>query len=259
MKHHMAICLREIYGQCDFYQESYYSMNHLPAFIGRFKEREKKHQDNVWILKPIDAARSSDHVITNKLDCIVRHIETVPRLIQKYVSNPFLMNEKKIDLRFWVVVRSFSPLELYVHKYTFARVSSKEYDSNETNLNDWSRHFGIKDRDTKAYNDPLVKESIVEAFNGHKEDGFNQFENKCHQVIRDVFRAAVLYKPEIHSKNCRAVYGIDILPDENLEPHVLECTFMPDMHYILKIRPTHLSELSRCMFLGDDNEMKKLY
>lgn len=80
-------------------------------------EKEKKNEENTWILKPINGARSTDHVITNNLDCIIRHVETTPRLIQKYLHNPFLIDNKKIDTRMWVVVRSFSPLELYVHKY----------------------------------------------------------------------------------------------------------------------------------------------
>jgi hypothetical protein len=259
MKHCMAACLREIYGQYEFYGESYYSMTHLPAFIGRFKERETKMQDNIWILKPINSARSMDHVITNKLDCIVRHVETAPRLIQKYISNPFLINKKKIDLRFWVIVRSFTPLEIYVHNYTYSRVSSSDYDSSETNLNDWSRHFGLSDRESGEYNSAIYKEELIESFNNHKEDGFKQFEEKTHKLIKDVFRASVLHKPEIHNKNVRAIYGIDIIPDADLVPHILECTFMPDLYYILNVRPTHLSEISRCMYFGEDTEMTRLY
>lgn len=117
MKHCLQDCIRTIYGTHPGYQESYYGVTHLPAFIGRFKEREQLKLENTWILKPVNASRSSDHVITNNLDCIIRHMETAPRVIQKYLHDPFLIDNKKIDIRLWVVVRSFSPLELYIHKY----------------------------------------------------------------------------------------------------------------------------------------------
>ena len=240
-------------------KESYYSYTHLPAFIGRFKEKEKKQENNSWILKPINGSRSFGHVITNNLDCIVRHIETSPRLIQKYVTNPFLLDNKKIDLRYWVVVRSFSPLELYLHKYTYARIATNDYDDFETSLNDWSKQFGLKDRESLVYNKSPLKETLVEAFDAYEEDGYNKFEEKVKQIVKDVFRAAVLYKPEIHNKNSRAIYGIDIIPSATLKPYILEVTFMPELTDVCKIKEKYLSQISRCMFFGEDEEMHKLY
>jgi tubulin polyglutamylase TTLL9 len=259
MKHTLADCLRNIYGRCDFFQESFYSYTHLPAFIGRFRELEKEKKNNTWIMKPINSARSSDHVVSNNLDCIIRHVETAPRLIQKYISNPFLIDGKKIDLRFWVVVRSFSPLELYIHEYTYARISSTNFDSYETSMMDWTKHFGLKDKDTLEYNKGPEKEICVNAMNEHEEDGFDKFEKKVHQIVKDVFKAAVLYKPEIHDEKCRAIYGIDVIPDKDLNPYLLECTFQPELTHHAAINPNFISEVCRCMFLREDKGFHKLY
>ena len=221
-------------------------------------EREKKKQENTWILKPINQARSTDHVISNNLECIIRHAETAPRLIQKYVTDPFLIDGKKIDLRYWVIVRSFSPLELYVHKYTYARIASNNFDNDELSLMDWTKQFGLKDKDKGEYNKGPLKDVIVEAFDSFEADGYQNFEKKVHKVIFDVFRAAVLYKPEIHNKNSRAIYGIDIIPTKDLNPYILEVTFMPELTYISEVNNEYLSQVNRCMFLGEDDEFIKL-
>lgn len=245
MKHCLQDCLHKVYGNYPHYQESYYSLTHLPAFIGRFREREKMKQDNTWILKPINMARSADHVITNNLDCVIRHIETAPRLIQKYISNPFLIDNKKIDLRFWVIVRSFSPLELYIHKYTYARIATTDFDNHETSFMDWKKHFGLEDRDSGHYNKGPRKEVVVAAFNEAEEDGWEKAEQKVHKLVKEVFRAAVLYKPEIHNEKSRAIYGIDVMFDQELNPFILECTFQPELSFVCEILPDFMSQICR--------------
>jgi len=259
MKHCLNDCLRTVYGQYPFIQESYYSYTHLPAFIGRFMEREKKSQDNSWILKPINAARSSDHIITNNLEWIIRHIETAPRLIQKYVHNPFTIEKKKIDIRLWVVVRSFSPLELYIHKYSYSRMATNDFDCHETNFMDWTKHFGLKDRDAGVYNLGFLQDKLIDEFNNAQEDGWNKFEKRVHDIVKDVFKAAVLYKPEIHSEKSRACYGIDIIVDEDLNPFIMECTFQPEFAYICELFPDFLSQVTRCMMYGEEDNFYKLY
>lgn len=221
-------------------------------------EKSKKNEDNTWILKPINSARSSDHVITNNLECIIRHVETAPRLIQKYINDPFLIDNKKIDLRFWVIVTSFSPLELYIHKYVYARIATNDFDNYETNFMDWSKHFGLKDRDAGHYNEGPRKEAVVEAINNAKENGFQEVEKKVHELVKDVFKAAVLYKPEIHNEMSRAIYGIDVMLDTDLHPYILECTFQPEPSHVCAINPNWLSEVCRCMFLREQEGLYKL-
>ena len=159
----------------------------------------------------------------------------------------------------WVVVRSFSPLELYVHKYCYARIASTDFDMNETGLMDWTKHFGLSDRDEGHYNVGPRYEQVKEAFDNIEEDGWEKMRVKMHGVIKDLFKAAVLYKPEIHSENSRAYYGIDIIIDQELTPHVLEVTFSPELSTVSGIIPSFMSEMFRCMFLREEEGMFKLF
>mmetsp|Transcript_17291 Transcript_17291/g.16949 ORF Transcript_17291/g.16949 Transcript_17291/m.16949 type:complete len:735 (-) Transcript_17291:35-2239(-) len=252
-------CLEKVYGKCRYYQESYPSTTRLPAFIGRFLEREKMKQENTWICKPVGLTKSRGHVISSNLECIIRQTETEPRVIQKYITNPYLIEGKKFDLRYWVVVRSFSPLNLYVYKYTYAKVAQEDFENTELGLMTWKKQFPVQDMDEGTYNEVILKDKIVESFNAAEEDGFMKFEEKVYEVIKELFRAAVIYKPEIHHENSRALYGIDILPDTNLQPNLLEATFMPEISRICGINDKYLSEISRCMFLGEEENMRKLF
>ena len=78
----------------------------MDVFLGQFYERKRRNIDNFWILKPPNLARSMDMIVTDNLDLIVRSIETGPKIAQKYIHNPVTLNNKKIDLRYIVMLKS---------------------------------------------------------------------------------------------------------------------------------------------------------
>ena len=105
LNHNNYFAIRRL-GSVDFLQQTYDLAIELPAFIGEFLSREEKHENNIWILKPPNMARSMDMIVTNNLDNIIRQMETGPKLIQKYIDNPLTIEGKKIDLRFVVALKS---------------------------------------------------------------------------------------------------------------------------------------------------------
>jgi tubulin--tyrosine ligase-like protein 12 len=67
--------------------------------------------------------------------------------------------------------------------------------------------------------------------------------------------AAQLKHPEMHSDYSRAVYGVDIMIDEdNFEPKLLEFTFSPDCIRACKFYPTFYNEILEALFLGKLSE-----
>jgi Tubulin-tyrosine ligase family len=69
-KHHLANLVRSTlsYPESEVIQETYVLNESLPAFVGRFNERQKLAVDNTWILKPTNMARSMDSWVTSNLE-----------------------------------------------------------------------------------------------------------------------------------------------------------------------------------------------
>lgn len=59
-------------------------------------------------------ARTIDTSVTDNLTAIIRFMETGPKICQKYIEHPALFNGRKFDLRYIVLVRSMSPLEIFL-------------------------------------------------------------------------------------------------------------------------------------------------
>lgn len=67
--------------------------------------------------------------------------------------------------------------------------------------------------------------------------------------------AAQLKHPEMHCERARAVYGVDIMIDEDdFEPKLLEFTFSPDCIRACKFYSTFYNEIFEALFVGKYSE-----
>ena len=59
-------------------------------------------------------ARTIDTTVTGNLSAIIRLMETGPKVCQKYIEHTALLNGRKFDIRYIVLVRSMNPLEIFL-------------------------------------------------------------------------------------------------------------------------------------------------
>ena len=103
--------------------------------------------------------------------------------MQKYVENPFLVNNRKFDLRQWVLVTSWEPLDVFVFDTCYLRLCSADYSLND--LQDSYKHlsnFTIQKAASDSSDTHVMQVSELEEKVGDKK----LWENKLFPAIKDV-------------------------------------------------------------------------
>lgn len=132
----------------------------LPQEHALFQEEFKKLPGSVWIMKPVGRAQGRGIFLINKLsqisqwrkdyrisvaaannsnmrnegskndvdDPVEETVETPEAyIVQRYIPNPYLIGGKKFDIRIYVLVTSYSPLVVYIHRNGFCRFSNTNF------------------------------------------------------------------------------------------------------------------------------------
>ena len=69
--------------------------------------------------------------------------ETGPKVAMKYIENPLRYRGAKFDLRFFVLVRSIEPLEVYVHDLFLVNVAKNDFTLDKRRLFQIDTHFTV--------------------------------------------------------------------------------------------------------------------
>ncbi|KAI3694429.1 hypothetical protein L1987_77394 [Smallanthus sonchifolius] len=226
MKHHLAETVQKAYGSPEWFQPTYNLETQLTAFIGDYYVREKDKTDNLWILKPWNMARTIDTTVTGNLSAIIRLMETGPKICQKYIEQPALFKGKKFDIRYIVLVRSISPLELFITDVFWVRLANNTYTLDEKSLFEYETHFTVMNyRGTLNH---MNTPEFVKEFEQEHQVEWMDIHSRVKQMIRKVFESAALVHPEMQSPTARAMYGVDVMLDSSFKPKLLEVTYCPD-------------------------------
>lgn len=62
-------------------------------------------------------------------------------IVQQYVKSPYLIMGKKFDMRIYVLVTSFAPLECWLYREGFARFSGSVFSMDKASLSDQFIHL----------------------------------------------------------------------------------------------------------------------
>jgi len=82
------------------------------------------NERNIWIIKPIGQSRGRGISIINDISQV---LYAEPVIVQKYLQNPLLLDGFKFDMRIYVLVTSFKPLEAFLYQEGFARLSTERF------------------------------------------------------------------------------------------------------------------------------------
>jgi len=215
----------------------------LPGDYGLFVEHFKASPDETWIMKPIGKAQGRGIFLFRKLSEIQQWRRTLDGatsdkaetyVVQRYIENPYTIGGKKFDCRLYVLVSSFSPLQVWLYRAGFARFSGTRYEASKGTVSNLEMHLtnvSIQ-KSTAAYlSGQEVKWGITELklFLASKH-GMPTVE-KCWARIQAMIVRSLLavQKSMIQSKNCVELYGYDVILDDVLSPWLLEVNASPSL------------------------------
>ena len=257
MKSYLSNLIQNNFGINNILGLSYDMRTELAEIIDNFYYNEEKGYENTWILKPINMSRSMDMLITDNIKEIIRAVETGPKICQKYFSNPFLMNNKKFDLRFIIAVKSLLPLELYFYEKMFwIRSANKDYNKESLSFDDYEVHFTVMNY-SKFGMQTIYDKDFINYLKERNID-WDPIYNKLKMKVKNVMLLACKDCPQMINYNSRAIYGLDAMLDDQLEPHIIEINYQPDCTRACKFVPEFYNDIFSTLFFEKESGMSKV-
>ncbi|KAL1522062.1 hypothetical protein AB1Y20_021706 [Prymnesium parvum] len=221
------------YGNAyDFCAKSYVLPGDREALDRDFTEGE------VYIVKPPASAEGRGIRLVNRADALPRSGQ--PAIVQRYIGEPYLINNRKFDLRIYVGVTSFDPLRAYVFEEGLCRFATSEYvqDHSSKSIKDKFMHltnYSINKKNEDfiwnkeaSKDDEGSKWSLSALWRYLRSQGANvdELRSRIHDIA---VKTLISVEHSVFSKinqagrpNCFEIFGFDVLLERNLKPWLIE-------------------------------------
>lgn len=151
-------------------------------------------------------------------------------LVQDYLYNPFLINKRKINMRYYlIVVCRNKGIEGYIYNDGFMYYTPDFYDPNKLNFN---AHITTGYIDRKVYDEnPLTHQDFRKYLLDNKYD-VSTFDNNVIKLMNKVMFSleSKLCKNNKLDQNIRfELFGVDVAPLANLDTYIIEINKGPDV------------------------------
>jgi hypothetical protein len=184
--------------------------------------------NDIYILKK-NIQRKNGLKITSDYNEILNGYKNGYKVAQKYITNVFLVNNRKLNIRVYMLIIHGVYKHMYIHRDCKCIYTNKEYNDD---IRDFESNITSYNMDYVIYNQ-----------NPYSIEELNDYINKKHNIDVDIFGkimklmelVAVACKDKIYkSSNIKyartyQLFGADIILDDNLVPYILEINKGPDM------------------------------
>lgn len=226
----------------NFMPETFIYPNDKSEIIKRF-EKYKLEYNNLWLIKPSNEFGGHGISILSSL----KEIKYKRYLITKYLTNLHLINNKKYDLRLYILVTGLKPLRIYFSQQGLVRIASHNFSLNENSIKDKYIHLtnsGLNSK-SKDYIFPNIQNNTHTAnmwnlneYSKHLQGigvNFSFIREKTKDIIIksiiSVYRKLIekLDHNNLIDNNYYNLLGYDIIITNKFEPMLLEINTMPNL------------------------------
>ena len=267
----------------------------LPAEAEPLRGAMAAEPRGVWIVKPVAACRGQGITLHWGSGGVPETVASRRGIASRYIPPPYLIDGRKNDLRLYVLVIRWRPLVLYLHREGLARLAAAPYSLDDlsnvhTHLTNYSinKHAGravssvvggvvvggavAADQAPSAVpsaHPPGLKLDLDE-FHTHlaADVGAARAEAAWHTVEDALIKtflaaeptmgqAVATYVPSTGGR-CFQLFGVDVMLDAALRPHVFEVNLDPslatDTALDLRVKSAVLTDLLNLVGVAANND-----
>ena len=245
--------LKTIYpNDFDYIPETYFFPEQTDIIKNKFNGY-KFRSNNAWIIDQLE--KNENITSTNKypellssLDKILSKENSKDNLVlSKYISNPMLINHKKFEMKFFVLITGFSPLKIYIYRDGYLILGGNEYNLNETNINDKCMHITSEKNEINCsknkYEDSLFEENCniwsflnFERYCKRNDINYYNIINQAKDIIIKTFISLSeniiksSKSKSLKDRNMFQLFTFDFLLDNNLKLYLIDMDKNPKLN-----------------------------
>ena len=215
-----------------------------------YKKFKNYHYDpnNVWLLKPARGLMALGIQLVDNYDTI-KNYKRHKYLVSRYVKNPLLINNKKFDMRAYILVTGMNPLRIYFYRDGYIKIAVKDFTFNHKFIKDGCVHITTSDTNQECYDGKEYKyDTDIYDAKSHFWS-YMHFERYCAkrginyteimEQMKDIFIKTfislnsdfieIMKNRNKYDRNLYQLYGLDLMVDINNKVHLLELNRNPSM------------------------------
>ncbi|KAL0241523.1 hypothetical protein GEMRC1_006758 [Eukaryota sp. GEM-RC1] len=206
----------------------------LPTEYALFLECFRQSQ-GVWIMKPCGMAQGKGIFLISTPKQVLEWKRTLTSeseknayIVQKYIENPLLIGGRKFDLRIYVLVTSYAPLNVFLYREGFARFSSSQFSMSSEDISNHYVHLTnvAIQKTLKKMARPI---HLFTRSSGLCNHFFSTFLRAMENTQITVFKQYNKLLTIIQDAFCYELYGYDVLIDDTLTPWLIEVNASPSL------------------------------